>query len=241
MPRPHAQPPLPIDIPPTDVWLRERAARLNGHVLVAGVDEAGRGPLAGPVVAAAVLLPMGVEIAGINDSKLLNAEQREDLAIKIRAVAIAIGVGEADHLEIDSLNIAVAGRLAMRRAVEALSLLPDYLLVDGFALPEVKLPQEALIKGDRRSASIMAGGIIAKTTRDAAMRAAARVYPGYGFDEHFGYATPSHAEALARLGPCRIHRRSFHPVAVAEVVLAQPLVDAMAGEAILGGSETAET
>jgi ribonuclease HII len=228
-----------MEIPPTDVWLRERAARLHGHVLVAGVDEAGRGPLAGPGVSGAVLLPMGVEIPGINDSKLLNAEQREDLAIKIRAVAIAIGVGEADHLEIDTLNIAVAGRLSMRRAVEALSLVPDYLLIDGFALPEVKLPQEALIKGDRRSCSIMAGGIIAKTTRDAAMRVAATMYPGYGFDEHFGYATPSHAAALRELGPCPIHRRSFHPVAVAEEVLAQPLVDAMTGPE-LGVSEMAE-
>jgi len=217
-----------MEIPPTDVWLRERAARINGHMLVAGVDEAGRGPLAGPVVAAAVILPMGVAIHGINDSKLLTPEQREDLAPRIRAVAIAIGVAEASQEEIDQLNIAVAGRLALKRAVEALPLEPDYLLIDGFALPEVKLPQEALIKGDRRSASIMAGGIIAKTTRDALMRRMAEVYPGYGFEEHFGYSTPQHAVALRQLGPCPIHRRSFRPVQVADEILSQPLLDAAA-------------
>jgi ribonuclease HII len=214
-----------MEIPPTDIWLRERAARLQGHMLVAGVDEAGRGPLAGPVVAAAVLLPMGVRLPGINDSKLLSPEQREELATRIRGVALAIGLGEAGHEEIDELNIAVAGRLAMRRAVEDLALEPDYLLIDGFPLPEVRLPQEALIKGDRRSASIMAGGIIAKTTRDAAMRRASEQYPGYGFDEHFGYATPAHARALQELGPCTIHRRSFQPVAVAHELLAAPLID----------------
>ncbi|MDQ6774329.1 MAG: ribonuclease HII [Candidatus Dormibacteraeota bacterium] len=229
-----------MEIPPTDVWLRERAARIHGHMLVAGVDEAGRGPLAGPVVAAAVLLPMGVTIAGINDSKLLTAEQRSELAVKIRAVAIAIGVAEASHEEIDVLNIAVAGRLAMRRAVEALPLEPDYLLIDGFPVPECKLPQEALIKGDRRSASIMAGGIIAKTTRDAAMCVAAETYPGYGFEEHFGYSTPRHAEALRDLGPCPIHRRSFRPVSVAEELLGGRPAEAVERSADIFGRETTE-
>jgi ribonuclease HII len=209
-----------MEIPPTDVWLLERAARLHGHLVVAGVDEAGRGPLAGPVVAAAVILPLGVELAGINDSKLLPPERREELAIKIRAAAICIGVGEADQEEIDRVNIAVAGRLAMKRAVEALELAPDYLLIDGFAVPELAFAQEAMIKGDRRSASIMAGGIIAKTLRDAFMRAQAEVYPGYGFESHFGYSTPQHAVALAELGPCPLHRRSFSPVAIAEGILA---------------------
>jgi ribonuclease HII len=227
-----------MEIPPTDIWLRERAARIHGHMLVAGVDEAGRGPLAGPVVAAAVLLPLGVEIAGINDSKLLNPEQREVLAVKIRTVAIAIGVSEASHEEVDRLNIAVAGRLALRRAVEALSLQPDYLLIDGFPVPECKLPQEALIKGDRRSASIMAGGIIAKTTRDAAMRVAAEVYPGYGFEEHFGYSTPRHAEALRDLGPCPIHRRSFRPVTVAQELLSGGPVDTFTVRTDIFGRET---
>jgi ribonuclease HII len=227
-----------MEIPPTDVWLRERAARIHGHMLVAGVDEAGRGPLAGPVVAAAVLLPMGVVIAGINDSKLLTAEQREALATKIRTVAIAIGISEASHEEIDELNIAVAGRLAMLRAVEALPLEPDYLLIDGFPVPECKLPQEALIKGDRRSASIMAGGIMAKTTRDAAMRVAAETYPGYGFEEHFGYSTPRHAEALRDLGPCAIHRRSFRPVSVAEELLAGAPVEVVGMAVDIFGRDT---
>jgi ribonuclease HII len=128
-------------------------------------------------------------------------------------------VGQAGHDEIDTVNIAVAGRLAMLRAVEALELEPDYLLIDGFPVPECRLPQEALVKGDRRSCSIMAAGIIAKTTRDAQMKELAEVYPGYGFEIHFGYSTPMHAEALTRLGPCTIHRRSFSPVAVAQAIL----------------------
>jgi ribonuclease HII len=220
MPRLQTQQALPLALPPVDIWLRERAARLHGHMLVAGVDEAGRGPLAGPVVAAAAILPMGVELAGINDSKLLPPERREELAAKVRAVAICIGVGEASPGEIDRLNIAVAGRLALRRAVEALAIVPDYVLIDGFPVPELKLPQEHLVKGDRRSASIMAGAIIAKTTRDAHMRRQADLYPEYGFEAHFGYATQQHAEALRRLGPCPIHRRSFSPVLVAEQLLA---------------------
>jgi ribonuclease HII len=226
-----------MEIPPTDVWLRERAARLLGHVLVAGVDEAGRGPLAGPVVAAAVLLPMGVEIPGINDSKLLTPEKRSELAVAIRRVAVGIGVGQADHDEIDRVNIAVAGRLAMLRAVEALDLQPDYLLIDGFVVPECRLPQEALIKGDRRSASIMSAGIIAKTTRDALMTNLADTYPGYGFELHFGYSTPAHAEALFRLGPCAIHRRSFSPVAVARALLTGEVMESDVG-ALFGEHES---
>jgi ribonuclease HII len=211
---------LPLELPPVDIWLRERAARLSGHVVVAGVDEAGRGPLAGPVVAGAAILPIGVSLEGINDSKLLPPERREELAVAVRAVAICIGIGEASPAEIDRLNIAVAGRLALRRAVEALAVVPDYVLIDGFVVPELPLPQEALIKGDRRSASIMAGAIIAKTTRDAYMRQQAEIYPEYGFDLHFGYSTPLHADALRRHGPCPLHRRSFSPVLVAEQLLA---------------------
>jgi len=207
-------------MPAIDIWLRERTARLNGHLVVAGVDEAGRGPLAGPVVAAAAILPMGVEIPGLNDSKLLNAERREELARVIRRVALSIGVGEAGHLEIDEVNIAVAGRRALKRAVEALGIQPDYVLVDGFAVPEMAIPHEAMVKGDRRSASIMAGAIIAKTTRDQHMREMALEYPGYGFEVHYGYSTPDHAAALRELGPCPLHRRSFNPVAVAEALLA---------------------
>jgi len=208
-----------MQLPAVDIWLRERTARLNGYLLVAGVDEAGRGPLAGPVVAAAAILPIGLDIPGLNDSKLLNAERREELAIVVRRVALAIGVGTADHLEVDEVNIAVAGRRALKRAVEALGIQPDYVLVDGFAVPEMAIPHEALVKGDRRSASIMAGAIIAKTTRDQYMREMALEYPGYGFEVHYGYSTAAHAAALQTLGPCPLHRRSFNPVAVAEALL----------------------
>ena len=216
-----------MDLPPIDIWLRERTARLHGHLVIAGVDEAGRGPLAGPVVAAAAILPLGVEIPGLNDSKLLNAERREELARLIRRVALSIGVAEADHLEIDAVNIAVAGRRALKRAVEALGIQPDYVLVDGFAVPEMAIPHEAMVKGDRRSASIMAGAIIAKTTRDQHMRAMALEYPGYGFEVHYGYSTPDHAAALRELGPCPLHRRSFNPVSVAESLLAGNAVAAL--------------
>ena len=129
-------------------------------------------------------------------------------------------MGEASQEEVDRLNIAVAGRLALQRAVEALSIAPDYVLIDGFSVPELPFAQEALIKGDRRSASIMAGGIIAKTVRDAYMRGQAEVYPGYGFESHFGYSTRPHARALLELGPCPLHRRSFSPVAVAAQLMA---------------------
>jgi ribonuclease HII len=237
MRRPHTQQPLPMEMPRVDVWLRERTARLNGHMVVAGVDEAGRGPLAGPVVAAAAILPLGIEIPGINDSKLLTAEKREQLAVVIRKVAVAIGVGEAGQEEIDEVNIAVAGRRALKRAVENLGIAPDYVLVDGFPLPEMSIPHEALVKGDRRSASIMAGAIIAKTLRDARMRQAGQEYPGYGFELHFGYSTPMHAQALKELGPCPLHRRSFNPVAVAEAVLAGD-TELLARMGVLGQGET---
>jgi ribonuclease HII len=189
------------------------------------------------VVAAAAILPLGVVIPGLNDSKLLNAEKREALAVIIRRLALAIGIGEASHLEIDELNIAVAGRLALKRAVEALPIVPDYVLVDGFGVPEMAIPHEALVKGDRRSASIMAGAIIAKTTRDRFMREAALQYPGYGFELHYGYSTPVHAAALKELGPCPLHRRSFNPVAVAEAVLSGD-AELLAGMGIFVERET---
>ncbi|MHB8510530.1 MAG: ribonuclease HII, partial [Candidatus Dormibacteria bacterium] len=197
---------------------------------IAGVDEAGRGPLAGPGVAGAVILPMGVTIEGINDSKLIPPDRREELALKVRQVAICVGVGEASPEEIDRLNIAVAGRLALQRAVEALEITPDYALIDGFPVPGLAVPHEAMVKGDRRSASIMAGALVAKTIRDAYMRAQAVVYPGYGFELHFGYSTPAHAEALRELGPCPLHRRSFSPVAVAEALLATRNSEELGGD-----------
>ncbi|MFN2466467.1 MAG: ribonuclease HII [Candidatus Dormibacteria bacterium] len=235
----NAQQPLPMELPAVDVWLRERTARFNGYMVVAGVDEAGRGPLAGPVVAGAAILPLGVLIPGLNDSKLLTPDRRAELAIAVRRVALAIGIGEAGQEEIDEVNIAVAGRRALKRAVEALPIEPDYVLVDGFAVPEMGIPHEALVKGDRRSASIMAGAIIAKTTRDDFMRRAGERYPGYGFEVHFGYSTPTHAQALRELGPCPLHRRSFNPVAVAEAVLTGD-TDFLAAMN-LGASETTTT
>jgi len=204
---------------------------------VAGVDEAGRGPLAGPVVAAAAILPLGVRIECIKDSKLLGPEQREALAARVRKVALAIAIGGSDHEEVDELNIAVAGRRALCRAIEALEPGPDYVLVDGFHLPELSLPHEAMVKGDRRSVSIMAAAIIAKTTRVDQMRKAALNHPGYGFESHFGYATLEHATALRDLGPCPIHRRTFAPVAIAERIVSGELAPAGSEEEQAGLSQ----
>jgi ribonuclease HII len=183
-------------------------------VLVAGVDEAGRGPLAGPVVAAAVILDPGRrKIRGVRDSKLLPRDRREALAAKIREQAIAWAVGTADVAEIDALNILWATMLAMRRAVEALPVVPHEALVDGDRCPDLGCPAFAIIKGDRDITVISAASIIAKVTRDAMLVELDRVYPQYGFAQHKGYATPEHLAALDRHGPCAIHRRSFAPVA----------------------------
>jgi ribonuclease HII len=183
-------------------------------VLVAGVDEAGRGPLAGPVVAAAVILDPGKKrIRGLRDSKIVPPERREDLAAKIREHAIAWAVGVADVGEIDTLNILWATMLAMRRAVEALPLVPHEALIDGDRCPQLGCPTYPIIKGDRDIAVISAASIIAKVTRDAMLIALDREYPRYGFAQHKGYATPEHLAALDRHGPCAIHRKSFAPVA----------------------------
>ncbi len=183
-------------------------------VLVAGVDEAGRGPLAGPVVAAAVILdPGGRRIRGVRDSKLIPPERREALAAKIREHAIAWAVGSADVAEIDALNILWATMLAMRRAVEALPVVPHEALIDGDRCPTLGCPTFAIVKGDRDIAVISAASIIAKVTRDAMLVELDRVYPQYGFAQHKGYGTPEHLAALDRHGPCAIHRKSFAPVA----------------------------
>jgi ribonuclease HII len=181
-------------------------------VLVAGVDEAGRGPLAGPVVAAAVILDPARRVRGLRDSKVLSAQQRDDLARKIRASAIAWGVGWADVAEIDALNILRASLLAMRRAVAALPVAPAEALVDGNHCPDLDCPVHAIVKGDRDVAAISAASIIAKTTRDAMLIELDRLYPDYGFANHKGYATPEHLAALNAFGPCPAHRRSFAPV-----------------------------
>jgi ribonuclease HII len=196
-----------------DMLRYERAYQAAGALHVAGVDEAGMSPLAGPVVAAAVVLPPGCRLPGVDDSKKLDAATRERLAPVIRSAAIAWGVGRAAPEEIDAINIHRAGLLAMRRAVEALGLVPDALLVDGkYRIGLLAGPEEAIIGGDGKSLSIAAASILAKTTRDALMVELDARYPGYGFAQHKGYPVRAHVEALERLGPCPVHRRSFAPV-----------------------------
>jgi ribonuclease HII len=187
----------------------------SGVERIAGVDEAGVGPLAGPVVAAAVILPRGLRPRGLDDSKRLDEAARDRLAAEVKAGAVAWGVGVATHLEVDALNVYQAGLLAMRRAVEALRPAPQHLLVDARRVPGVPWPQQGIVKGDARSLSIAAASVIAKTTRDALMVEAEARFPGYGFARHKGYGAPEHLEALQALGPCELHRRSFAPVRAA--------------------------
>ena len=182
------------------------------RAVVCGVDEAGRGPLAGPVHAAAVILDPARRIRGLADSKVLTAERRGVLAVRIKERALAWAVGFATVEEIDRINILQASLLAMRRAVEALKLLPDELWVDGRHCPTVSCRAKAIIDGDARFAVISAASILAKTARDAEMCVLHERYPQYGFDRHKGYSTPEHLDQLSRLGPCAIHRRSFEPV-----------------------------
>lgn len=181
-------------------------------LLCAGVDEAGRGPLAGPVVAAAVILDPRRPIRGLADSKVLSPERREVLAERIRDRATAHAVALAGVDEIDAINILHASMLAMRRAVEALGVPPEEVLVDGNRCPEVAFRVRAIVKGDRDVPAISAASILAKTARDAMLVALDREYPVYGFARHKGYATPEHLAALALHGPCPAHRRSFAPV-----------------------------
>jgi len=176
---------------------------------VAGVDEAGRGPLAGPVVAAAVILEAGTRIRGVDDSKRLTPEQREELDVVIRGRAVAIGVGIMDATTIDRVNILEATRRAMRGALEALGLVPELVLTDFVALDGLPCPQRNLVGGDQRSATVAAASIIAKVARDGIMEEADREYPQYGFGQHKGYATLGHRAALMAHGPCPLHRRSF--------------------------------
>jgi ribonuclease HII len=181
--------------------------------LVCGIDEAGRGPLAGPVVAAAVILDPANPIAGLNDSKKLSAKRRELLAVEIRAKALAWAVAEASVEEIDRINILQASLLAMQRAVEGLGMLPSHALVDGNRCPKLACTSEAIIGGDGKVASIAAASILAKTVRDAGMLELHATYPEYGFDRHMGYPTAVHLKALREHGVTPIHRRSYAPVA----------------------------
>ncbi|MBK8163116.1 MAG: ribonuclease HII [Gammaproteobacteria bacterium] len=182
------------------------------ELLVAGVDEAGRGPLAGPVIAAAVILDPDRPIAGVNDSKLLSAPRRLRLEAAIQAQALAWALGRAEVEEIDRLNILQATLLAMQRAVAALDPAPRRVLVDGDRCPRLGCPAQAIVKGDQKVAAIAAASILAKVARDREMEALDALYPGYGLARHKGYPTRDHVEALQRLGVTPVHRRSFAPV-----------------------------
>ena len=190
----------------------ESALWRHGTVLVAGVDEAGMSPLAGPVAAGAVILEVGWRCPDVNDSKQVRPERRVELASVIKAEAVAWAVAFAEPDEIDRINIHWAGLLAMRRAVEALGRAPEHLLIDARRLKDVAIEQTKIIKGDELSLSIAAASILAKTARDAVMDAYDRAYPGYGFSRHKGYPVREHMKALSALGPTPIHRRSFAPV-----------------------------
>ncbi len=192
----------------------EQLAAASGYSLVAGIDEAGRGPLAGPVVAAAVILPPGFSHPDINDSKKLSEKKREDLYEEILAIpGLLYGVASVEPNEIDRLNILRATHLAMAQATRALPQLPAYCLIDGLPVPNFFLPHEGLVKGDSRTLSIATASILAKVTRDRTMRALALCYPEYGFEKHKGYGTKAHLAALRLHGPAPPHRRSFQPIA----------------------------
>ena len=192
-----------------DLWEIENGHFANGIEVICGVDEAGRGPLAGPVCAAAVILPKGLEIPGLNDSKKLTDKRRRELMPIIKEQAIAYGIAFASHEEIDEINILQATFLAMERALEQLKIRPELALIDGNRQKDFGINVETVIKGDSRSANIAAASVLAKVTRDDYMEAMATEYPGYGFDIHKGYGTKAHYEALRNLGPSPIHRMTF--------------------------------
>ncbi|NDL66309.1 ribonuclease HII [Anaerotalea alkaliphila] len=192
---------------PQALYLFDRQFGCKGPVC--GIDEVGRGPLAGPVVAAAVVLPAVADLPGLDDSKKLSPKKRERLAGLIREQAVAWAVGMASVEEIDTLNILEATKLAMERAVADLGVEPELLLVDAVRLPRISLPQESILQGDAKSASVAAASIVAKVARDAMMEAYAGAYPDYGFERHKGYGTKQHIQALRSLGPTPIHRKLF--------------------------------
>jgi len=190
----------------------ERGLWRTGLTKIAGVDEVGVGPLAGPVLAAAVVLPEGLSLRGVDDSKKLTAALRMELAVKIHAHALGVGIGIVEVEDIDRLNIYRAAIEAMRRAVLALPILPEHIVVDARHIPGLTIPQTPLVDGDARSYSIAAASIVAKVARDRMMCELDQLYPEYGFRDHKGYGTPQHLAAIARYGPSPIHRRSFTPV-----------------------------
>ena len=199
-------------ITPEQHYHYENEARIAGYKLIAGGDEAGRGPWAGPVTAAMAILPEEPCIIGLNDSKKLTRNQRKELYEEIKDKAVAYGIGWASVEEIDKFNILEATRLAFKRAFVQLNPQPDYVLLDFIKLPWLKLPHQAFAKGETLSASVAAASILAKEARDIEMERLALEYPEYGFDNHKGYGTAAHMEALKKYGPCKLHRMSFKPI-----------------------------
>jgi len=221
---------MPVLVPSVELPDRlhfERALEVQGVGLIAGVDEAGRGPLAGPVVAAAVILPaawirhgLPAPLRGLNDSKQLTPAQREHFHAELtRQPEVCWSVAAVEAAEIDVVNILQATHRAMSRALRGLVPAPAHVLMDGLPVPGLDWPQTALVKGDTLSYSIAAASVLAKVTRDRRMLDYDRIHPGYGFARHKGYPTPEHLEALGRLGPCPIHRRSFEPVRTVQLRL----------------------
>jgi ribonuclease HII len=197
-------------LPPT--WRFEDEAYASGRRLIAGIDEVGRGSLAGPVIAAAVILDRRSEVGGVDDSKLLPPARRAWIARRVLAEAVAVGIGSASAEEVDRINVLRATLRAMRRAVEALPREADFLLLDAARIEEIPVPQVSLIKGDRLSFSIAAASIVAKVIRDRVMDHYAAAYPAFRFESNRGYGTAAHLDALSRLGPCSIHRVTFRGV-----------------------------
>jgi len=198
-----------IDLSEIEITLRSKRYRA-----ICGVDEVGRGPLAGPVVAAAVILPDGAEIEGLDDSKKLSAQRREQIVRLLMEAEVPSSVGIIDNEGIDKINILKASLMAMRKAVSMLTPAPDFVLVDGqYTIPNLSLPQYAIVHGDSRCRSIAAASIVAKVTRDRIMDRYESMYPDFSFSRHKGYPTPEHLKELREHGPCDIHRRSFRPVA----------------------------
>jgi ribonuclease HII len=202
-------------IGPVCGWVLEDFARARGALRIAGIDEVGRGPLFGPVVAAAVILPKGCHLQGLTDSKKLTEKKRNELDIEIRATAVAWAIAAVDAETIDRINIRRASLEAMRRAVEQLALSPDFLLIDGRDMIAWNCPQQAIIQGDATSFSIAAASVLAKVHRDRLLVELDNEFPGYGLGRHKGYCSAEHMEALARLGPTPLHRKSYQPVAQA--------------------------
>ncbi|MCP3942277.1 MAG: ribonuclease HII [Desulfobacteraceae bacterium] len=194
------------------MWQFEQETQDKGYKAIAGIDEAGRGPLAGPVVSAAVILPEEFTCPGVTDSKKLSEKKRELLFPMIMEQAVSVGIGMADHKEIDQINILQASLLSMKRAAAALAFAPDFLLIDGKFTIAMDLPQLAIVKGDSKSISIAAASIIAKVTRDRLMVKLHKTYPQYNFIAHKGYPTKAHKQAIIEHGPCPVHRTSFNGV-----------------------------